>query len=141
MTINSVTGLISGVPTSPGTRNVDVVARNASGASKPMTLTLSIAAAEKAPVITSSRDAKGTVQQAFSYQITAIVPTGGTPVISYVATGLPSGLSIDATSGLISGTPLASGTFSVVMGAKNTAGESLPATLVLKIEPSITFNF
>ena len=65
---------------------------------------------------------------------------GGTSVISYVATGLPSGLSIDTTSGLISGTPLASGTFSVVVGAKNAAGESLPATLVLKIEPSITFN-
>ena len=32
-------------------------------------------------------------------------PAGGAGIDAYVATGLPSGLSIDATSGAISGTP------------------------------------
>jgi hypothetical protein len=140
MAVNSKTGLISGTPTAPGTVKVDLVAKNASGASKPSTLTITIAAADKAPVITSPREAKGTVQVAFSYQITASVPVGGTNVTGYLATGLPSGLAIDA-NGLISGTPLASGTFSVVIIAKNAAGESLPVVLVLKIDPNITFNF
>ena len=141
MAVNSSTGLISGVPSSPGTVSVSVIAKNASGASKPMTLTLSIAAAELAPVITSARDAKGTVQTAFSYQMIASVPTGGTAVTGYLATGLPSGLTVNTATGLISGTPLASGTFAVVMVAKNSAGESLPVTLTLKIDPNITFNF
>lgn len=141
MVVNSTTGAITGIPASPGVVTVDLVAKNASGASKPAKLTLSIAAAALAPVVTSSRDASGTVQSAFSYQITALVPTGGTAVTSYLATGLPSGLSINSVTGVISGTPLASGTFSVLMVAKNAAGESLPVTLALKIDPNITFNF
>jgi hypothetical protein len=141
MSVNSTTGALAGIPTSPGVFNVDLLAKNASGASKPLTLKLTIAAAALAPVVTSPREATGTVQSAFSYQITASVPTGGTAVSSYLATGLPSGLSISSATGLISGTPLASGTFSVLLVAKNSVGESLPVTLVLKINPNVTFNF
>jgi hypothetical protein len=50
-------------------------------------------------------------------------------------------LSFSAVTGAISGTPLASGTFSVTLVAKNTVGESLPVTLTLTIAPNITFNF
>jgi hypothetical protein len=79
------------------------------------------------PVITSSLIASGTVNQAFSYQITA----NNSPT-NYGATGLPTGLGVNAGSGLISGTPSASGTFYVGLSAVNSYGTGT-ATLTLTI--------
>src|SRR6185436_15939319 len=69
------------------------------------------------PVITSADTASGAVGQAFSYQITAYQgPT------SFGASGLPAGLSVNSSSGLLSGTPTASGTFSIGLNATNASG-------------------
>src|SRR5439155_1326381 len=81
------------------------------------------------PVITSASTATATTGTAFSYQITATnSPT------SYDATGLPAGLTVNTASGLISGTPTSSGTFSVSLNATN-AGGTGTMTLTLKINP------
>lgn len=69
------------------------------------------------PVITSATTASGTTGSAFSYQITATNSPS-----SYGATGLPSGLSLNTASGLISGTPTASGTSTVGLSATNSGG-------------------
>jgi N,N-dimethylformamidase beta subunit-like, C-terminal/Domain of unknown function (DUF4082)/Putative Ig domain/Bacterial Ig domain len=79
------------------------------------------------PAITSPSTASGTVGVAFSYQITATNnPT------SFNATGLPAGLSVNTTNGLISGTPTAAGSFSVTISATNASGTG-SATLALSI--------
>jgi large repetitive protein len=79
------------------------------------------------PAITSPTSASGTVGVAFSYQITASQnPT------SFGATGLPAGLSIDTTTGAITGTPTTAGTSSVIIGASNASGSG-SATLTLTI--------
>jgi len=80
-----------------------------------------------APVITSATTASGTVGTAFSYQITAT----NTPT-SYGATGLPAGLSLSGTTGLISGTPTTAGTSTVTLSATNASGTG-NATLTLTI--------
>jgi thermitase len=69
------------------------------------------------PVITSSTSASGTVGSSFSYSITA----SGTPT-SYNASSLPSGLSVNTSTGVISGTPSSAGTFISSISASNTAG-------------------
>ncbi|MFI5360989.1 MAG: beta strand repeat-containing protein [Elusimicrobiota bacterium] len=74
-------------------------------------------AAAVAPAVTSALTAAGTAGTAFSYQIAAT----GSPT-SYSAAGLPAGLSVNAASGLISGTPASAGTTNVVLGATNAAG-------------------
>ena len=56
---------------------------------------------------------------AFSYQITA----SNGPIISYSATGLPAGLSVNTSTGLISGTPTTAGTYSVTISATNSSGQ------------------
>src|SRR5208282_2584709 len=100
LSVNSTSGLISGTPTTVGTSTVTLSA-SSSGGTGGASLTLTIAAAPiPAPVITSATTASGTVGSAFSYQIAA----SNTPT-SYGATGLPAGLSVNSTSGLISGTP------------------------------------
>jgi hypothetical protein len=81
------------------------------------------------PKITSATTASGTVGVAFTYQIEATNnPT------SYNAAPLPTGLSVNTTSGLISGTPTTAGTFSVGLSATNANGTGT-ATLTLTINP------
>jgi hypothetical protein len=73
--------------------------------------------AVSAPAITSATAASGTVGISFSYQITATnLPT------SYGATGLPVGLTVNSGTGLISGTPTATGTSTVSLSAINSGG-------------------
>ena len=83
------------------------------------------------PVITSASTAVGTLGYAFSYQITA----NNTPT-SFNATGLPAGLSINPTTGLISGTPTVAGTTSASLSASNAGGMGV-ATLLITTAPAI----
>ncbi len=87
-----------------------------------------------APSVTSNQTASGTAGTAFSYQITA----SNSPT-SFNATGLPSGLSINTTSGLISGTPTAAGTSSITLSATNAGGTGTRTlTLTVSAAPSTT---
>ena len=81
------------------------------------------------PTILSSGTASGAETLPFSYQITANYgPT------NYAASGLPSGLNINTSTGLISGTPTQTGTFNTTISASNGAGTT-KATLIITITP------
>src|SRR4029077_5135281 len=118
LSINTSTGLISGTPTTAGTYSVTISATNGNGTGS-ATLTLTIK--PPPPVITSALTATGQVGVAFSYTITATSnPT------SYGASGLPAGLSVNTSTGVIAGTP-AAGTdagspYSVTISATNSGG-------------------
>ncbi|HSY76954.1 MAG TPA: putative Ig domain-containing protein, partial [Bacteroidia bacterium] len=70
-----------------------------------------------APVISSATTASGATGSTFSYTITA----SNTPT-SFNATGLPGGLSVNTTTGVISGTPTTAGTSTVALSAINSGG-------------------
>ncbi len=127
LSVNTSTGAITGTPTGSGTTAATISATNAAGTGS-ATLTITIALA--APVITSAATASGQQGSSFSYQIAAShSPT------SFGASGLPAGLSVSASSGLISGTPTASGSFSAAISATNAAGTG-SATLTIAIAPA-----
>jgi subtilase family serine protease len=64
-----------------------------------------------------------TVGTAFSLQISASDSASG-QTLTYAASGLPTGLSISSSTGLISGTPTASGSFSATVTVTDTTGAS-----------------
>ena len=121
---------ISGTPTTAATTNVTLTADNNFGTDT-KTLVITIAPAGTPPTITSTLTAATTAGQAFSYTITA----SGTAPITYSASGLPAGLSLNATSGLISGAPSAAGTYTIPMTATNTYGHDTK-NLVLTVNPA-----
>lgn len=88
------------------------------------------AVAANAPVITSATSAGATFGQPFNYAIAA----ANSPSF-FTATGLPAGLSLNGTTGVISGAPTAVGAFTVGLGAVNTAGTGT-ASLTLTIAPA-----
>jgi subtilase family serine protease len=71
--------------------------------------------------VTNPGSQTGTVGTAVSLQIKATDSASG-QTLTYSATGLPAGLSISSTTGLISGTPTTAGSSSVTVTAKDTTG-------------------
>jgi kumamolisin len=134
LNINTSTGVISGPPQSAGTSSITLSATNAGGTGTE-TLVLTInPGATPSPVITSPLTASGIDGSNFSYSITATNnPT------SYNAVGLPSGLSINTSSGAISGIPASTGVFTVTLTASNAGGTgaaSLKLTITAASPPS-----
>lgn len=77
------------------------------------------------PDITSNKFASGVVGSPFSY---ILIPTAGST--TYAASGLPAGLSLDAVTGIISGTPTTRGTSVVIVEASNGKGISKTAVII-----------
>jgi serine protease len=72
--------------------------------------------------VTNPGNQSSTVGTAVSLQIHA--SDSGSSTLTYSATGLPAGLSINSSSGLISGTPTTAATSSATVTAKDTTGAS-----------------
>jgi hypothetical protein len=85
--------------------------------------------------VTNPGSKSGTVGTATSLQITATDSASG-QTLTYSATGLPTGLSINSSTGLITGTPSAAGTYSVVAKATDTTAASGTASFSWTISGS-----
>ena len=133
LTVNTATGVISGTPSATGTFPATITATNAGGTGS-QGLTITISAATVAPTITSAPPPGGTVGGAYSSAFTA---SGTTPISWTIITGsLPAGLTLNATSGLLSGTPTTAGTFGFTVQAANGTPPNASQNVTIVIAPA-----
>jgi uncharacterized repeat protein (TIGR03803 family) len=90
---------------------------------------LPLAEVADSPLLTSADSPIAVIGQPFTDHVTVNHP--GT---NYAASGLPGGLTINAASGVISGTPAQAGAYGVSLSAQTTAGTA-QATLSLNVVP------
>ncbi|WP_378940910.1 putative Ig domain-containing protein [Mesorhizobium sp. ANAO-SY3R2] len=125
---------ITYTPTSgySGSDTFAYTATNASGTSSPATVTITVSAPTLALSPAAGALAGGTVGTAYSQTITA---TGGTAPYSYAITSgaVPAGLTLNTSTGKISGTPTASGTANFTVTATDTNGATGAAAYSLTI--------
>ena len=97
-----------------GADSFTYTATNASGTSSPATVTITVSA--PSIVLSPGSLSNGTVGTAYSQTVSA---SGGTAPYSYVITAgaLPTGLTLNASTGVISGTPSSNGTFPITITA------------------------
>ncbi|MFN7975087.1 MAG: putative Ig domain-containing protein [Acidobacteriota bacterium] len=119
LSLNGATGVISGTPTAAGTSNFTVTATDANGctASQPYSLTIDCAGLSISPATLPN----ATLGVPYSQTVTA---SGGTAPYTYAVTAgaLPTGLALNAGTGVISGTPTTPGSFSFTVTATDSAG-------------------
>ena len=120
------TGVLSGTPEATGTYSFSVKATNELGSDTQL-FTLSV---YQLPAVTTTSFGYARLGSPYSGQLTA---TGSTPITWSITNGsLPTGLSLNASTGAITGTPLATGTFTFTVVASNIVGNSTPVTLSIE---------
>ena len=125
--LNSSTGVISGSPSTAGEQTVQVGVEDSEQSSARATLTISIASktSSSAPTqqlsIKSASPPDATVGQSYSFTLAA---QGGTAPYSWsTASGvLPQGLQLNASQGLIKGTPTQAGNTSATIEVRDSDG-------------------
>jgi hypothetical protein len=123
LSISSSTGVISGTASTAGTYSVTLTGKDSSGPSGSASFTWTVGSGSTGNTVTVTNPGSqsATVGTAVSLQVSASDSASG-QTLTYSASGLPAGLSISSSTGLISGTPTTAGSSSVTVTATDTTG-------------------
>jgi Putative Ig domain len=119
LVINSSTGLISGTPLIPGPLTSIVTATDARGIPGIVSFTWNVSNVKEVTVAARAGGQTTPVGGEVSLQMLA---SGGTGPYFWSANGLPAGLSIDSSSGLIAGSPTTPSSSAVTVSAQDSSG-------------------
>ncbi len=133
-------GTVTGTPTAPGTYPFTVTATNGT-----RTAQAAVSYTVQHPAPTSLNYTTPTTYTAgVAISANDPNPSGGTPTSYTITSGsLPTGLSLDPTTGSITGTPTASGSFNVTIRGSNGAGwanQTLAITVLAPVTANLTAN-
>ena len=126
LSLNGGTGIITGTPTAAGTYSVTVTATDGSGYAGSATFTWTVTAVVTTGTVTVTNP--GAQSAASGSVITALdivaSDSNSAASLAYAATGLPTGLSIDAATGTITGTPTSAGTYAMTVTVTDSSAYS-----------------
>jgi hypothetical protein len=128
-TLNGSTGVVSGTPTVGGTYPFTIQATDSVGSSGNVACSITIITG---PGISCGSPPTGSVGVAYSHAFPA--SGGSTPYTFSIITGsLPTGLTLDASTGIASGTPTAVGTFPFTVQVTDAASmtNSVPCSIAI----------
>jgi hypothetical protein len=135
----SSSGLISGTPSVPGLGRTVVTATDTTGASGIAAFIWAVGppagsggSVSNTITVTSPGNQTGTVGTAVSLQISATDSAAG-QALSYIASDLPPGLSINSSTGLISGTPAIAGASNVGIIVSDATGAAVSTSFTWTI--------
>lgn len=136
VTLNAATGLLSGAPTAAGSFPFTVQVTDARAQTATQNLTIAVT---PSPSLSFPAPPGGQVGVPYS---DPLVVTGGTAPFTWSSTGtLPAGLTLNPSTGLLSGTPTAAGTFPVTIRVQDSTGQSATKAVILSIAASPTLTF
>jgi len=139
LSLDTANGAISGTPMVSGTYNFTATVTDSSSPAQTASVTLTIAVAASTSTqanaslaITTATLPSGTDGMAYS---TPLHASGGTPAYTWSisAGSLPSGLTLAASSGVISGTPSATGTFNFTIAVADNSNPAQAQSLATAI--------
>ncbi|CAB4859727.1 MAG: hypothetical protein F2903_06255 [Actinobacteria bacterium] len=133
LTLDFASGLISGTPTASGVYPIALSVTDDTGITANATFTITV---RNAIAVITPPIQNVLIQTPFSLQISA--SDNGGVQMAYAATGLPNGLSIGASSGLISGTPTTSGSSTVGVSVSDASGASVTVSFSMTVQ--VPFN-
>ncbi len=136
LSLNAATGVISGTPTGAGASSFTIRATDGIGATGSRAYSVTIAAAI---IVNPASLPNGTVGTAYSRTVSA---TGGTgsKTFSVSAGALPAGLSLNAATGVISGTPTSAGVYNFTIRGTDSIGAIGTRAYSVTINPAIVVN-
>lgn len=132
----STSGILSGTPTVAGSNSFTLKVADAAPTPQTAMLTAVLVISDGTVFITTSSPLpQGAINAAYSTSLTA---SGGTPPYTWSITSgnLPAGLTLNASTGSISGTPTANGTFNITVQATDSASTPQTVTAALKLQVS-----
>ncbi len=136
LSIDPSTGVISGTPTTGGSYPVTITVTDNSGYSGTATFTWNIT---NSVSVTSPGDQTGTSGTAITDLPITASDSSPSATLSYADNGtLPAGLSIKSSTGVISGTPTAGGTYSVTITVTDNSGFSGSATFTWTVANTVS---
>jgi len=136
LSLNTGTGLFSGIPTEAGEFSFYIVARNDYGESIRNFSIRVVAPPPGSPFIQTESLADAVVGYSYFQTLQA---TGSSPMVWTIHSGfLPPGLSLHATAGTISGTPTTSGRFTFTLRAENVLGVHMRTVTISVYTPQET---
>lgn len=124
----SPSGELSGMPTEAGNREFTVQLTEAGGLAVTQTLSLQVDASLQPPIMNPVSFPQATIGASFMHRISA-----SRYPATYLAVGLPKGLSLNARTGEIRGRPAVTGAFQVQLSARNSSGVSAAVMVSLVI--------
>lgn len=123
----SAAGLVTGTPTTLQTVTVTVTATDRAGLSDVCTFSWTVAT----PLVVTNPGAQsGRTGTAVSL---AAAATGGVAPLTWTAAGLPTGLTVNAANGTISGTPTTAQSATVTLTATDSKGKAVPVTFAWQV--------